>query len=280
MEEIGKVFSFSEEEIAQSEGSPEFVYAPQHACYQSLKDSFPTQDLKFIDIYLNIPKRIFDSEEKTERSRSFLFLSLGALFASTLNKENHLIVPENGLISLNVPLTPLRLGSLSTKTTHPYFLDQFQKLLDSLNLKVEITDPYKFETKGEMLAGCINKTVLNQNSHLTMSCAHPTALRWMGESSKHCGICVPCIIRRAAFYKANAEDRTIYKTKKLSAKHPQVKAFNYSIFRIRKNPSMSTELIFKSGPLINHLDQLSQFSEVYKRGMIELMDFFDNYGIK
>ena len=30
------------------------------------------------------------------------------------------MVPENGLIALNVPLDPLRLGSNSIRTTHPY----------------------------------------------------------------------------------------------------------------------------------------------------------------
>jgi hypothetical protein len=256
------------------------VIVPQQACYQGLKTFFLTQDLEFLDIYLNIPKKIFNSEEKTERSRSFLFLSLGTLFASTLNEKSHLIVPENGLISLNVPLTPLRLGSLSTKTTHPYFLDKFQELIDSLNLKVDIFNPYRFKTKGEMLAECINTTVLNRNSHLTMSCAHPTAARWFGQSSGHCGECVPCIIRQAAFHKANIEDKTIYKSKKLSTKYPQVKAFNYSIFRLSNNPSIANELIFKSGPLIGHLDQLNQFSEVYKRGMTEVAEFFSSRGIK
>jgi hypothetical protein len=29
-------------------------------------------------------------------------------------------VPENGLIVINVPLDPLRLGAFSTRTTHPF----------------------------------------------------------------------------------------------------------------------------------------------------------------
>lgn len=256
------------------------VFAPQQTCYQALKTLFPTQDLKFLDIYLNIPKKIFDSDEKTERSRSFLFLSLGTLFASTLNNENHLIVPENGLISLNVPLTPLRLGSLSTKTTHPYFLDKFQELVKSLDLKVNISNPYRFKTKGEMLSESVNATVLNQNARLTMSCAHPTAARWLGQSSRHCGECVPCIIRRAAFHKANIEDETTYKSKRLSTRNAQVKAFNYSLFRLKGNPGIANELIFKSGPLVGHLDELGQFSEVYKRGMVEVEQLFNSLGIK
>lgn len=57
--------------------------------------------------------------EDTTRSRSFMFFSHAVLLASTMNHEVTLIVPENGVISLNIPLTIHRLGSLSTRTTHP-----------------------------------------------------------------------------------------------------------------------------------------------------------------
>jgi len=48
------------------------------------------------------------------RTRVFVGTGLGRRFV--------LRVPENGLIALNVPLDPLRLGSNSTRTTHPYYM--------------------------------------------------------------------------------------------------------------------------------------------------------------
>lgn len=36
-----------------------------------------------------------------------------------MDNINELLVPENGLIALNVPLDETRVGSFSTRTTHP-----------------------------------------------------------------------------------------------------------------------------------------------------------------
>ncbi|MCA7990635.1 Qat anti-phage system QueC-like protein QatC [Burkholderia cepacia] len=57
--------------------------------------------------------------ENSTRGRSFLFFALGVFAGTGLGKAFTLRVPENGLIALNVPLDPLRLGSNSTRTTHP-----------------------------------------------------------------------------------------------------------------------------------------------------------------
>ena len=40
-----------------------------------------------------------------------------------------IIVPENGYISLNIPLTYSRIGSSSTRTTHPYYFELLNQLL-------------------------------------------------------------------------------------------------------------------------------------------------------
>ncbi|GLS32583.1 hypothetical protein SAMN04488498_14819 [Mesorhizobium albiziae] len=57
--------------------------------------------------------------ENTTRGRSFLFFALGVFAGSGFEAPFTLKVPENGLIAVNVPLDPLRLGALSTRTTHP-----------------------------------------------------------------------------------------------------------------------------------------------------------------
>ena len=65
-----------------------------------------------------------------------------------------LLIPENGFISLNIPLTPLRVGTFSTRTTHPLFISQMQDILDALGINVRLSNPYQFKTKGEMLHEC------------------------------------------------------------------------------------------------------------------------------
>ncbi len=49
--------------------------------------------------------------ENSTRGRSFLFFALGVFAGTGLGNGFVLRVPENGLIALNVPLDPLRLGS-------------------------------------------------------------------------------------------------------------------------------------------------------------------------
>jgi hypothetical protein len=57
--------------------------------------------------------------EETLRSRSFVFLALGLYAAQALGPAVPLLMSENGLIALNIPLAhPSRRGSCSTRTMH------------------------------------------------------------------------------------------------------------------------------------------------------------------
>jgi hypothetical protein len=91
------------------------------------------------------------------RTRSFQFLALGAVAAQAMAEFRNLqsatlFVCENGLIALNPPLTPRRMGSHSTRTAHPYFLDSIRSLLGAAGVPVHIETPYEHMTKGEMVA--------------------------------------------------------------------------------------------------------------------------------
>ena len=54
-------------------------------------------------------------------------------------------------MSVNAPLPPRRIGSLSTRTADPYFLGLLQDVLESAGLPARICNPYRFRTKGEMI---------------------------------------------------------------------------------------------------------------------------------
>ena len=100
-------------------------------------------------------------------------------------------IPENGFISQNVPLTPMRTGSLSTRTTHPYFLRLIQDTLDDVGLRINLNNPYETTTKGEMLVGCSDQGLLSGLAGLSTSCG-----RYSRTGFRHCGRCVPCQVRR------------------------------------------------------------------------------------
>ena len=145
--------------------------------------------------------------ENTARSRSLLFIALAVAAADMTGEGTAVRIPENGLISLNVPMTATRSGSLSTRTTHPHFIALFQSVLDGLGLKQPLRLPYRVRTKGEMMQECANPNLLRRLTPLTMSCAHPENVRWGGGTpGTHCGHCLPCLVRRAAVCAADYPD--------------------------------------------------------------------------
>ncbi|MGE4339803.1 MAG: Qat anti-phage system QueC-like protein QatC, partial [Pigmentiphaga sp.] len=125
-----------------------------------------------------------NSEDST-RGRSFLFFALGVFAGTGLGHRFDLHVPENGLIALNVPLDPLRLGSNSTRTTHPYYMARWNELLVNLGIDGEIRNPYWDKTKGEMAANCRNSGLLKKLATDSLSCSSPTKGRWQGHGIEH-----------------------------------------------------------------------------------------------
>ena len=136
-----------------------------------------------------------------QRSRSFLFIAI-ALFAMSGTAECvELLMPENGLIALNVPLEYLRIGSHSTRTTHPYYLKLWNDVASEM-FGYSISNPYWNKTKGEMALECLNKELLKTAMGLSYSCSSVNSVSIQSGKSNHCGHCLPCIIRRAAMHKA------------------------------------------------------------------------------
>lgn len=214
--------------------------------------------------------------ERSTRSRSIIFLSYGVLAATMTEhyQTGHrveLYVPENGFISVNPPLNESRIGGLSTRTTHPVFVKLFQLLLDAVGVRVQLKTPYQFKTKGEMMLECRDQDYLRKHAHRTTSCG-----RFARNNFRHCGRCVPCLVRRAAFRKAKLRDRTEYVYKDLSrndadhALFEDVRSAAMAILEVRDigidgwlGTSLVSELIQDTGP----------HKEVVRRGLDELGAF-------
>lgn len=223
------------------------------------------------------------AKESSSRARSFLFLGLGLAIANALEDNIDLIVPENGLISLNVPLTQTRLSSHSTRTTHPYYLSLFRKIASGLGISNGIVNPYQLKTKGEMMNDCKNKNFLQQHNTKTLSCSHGEISHYIPGTSPgiHCGYCVPCIIRQAA-EKAAGITKTTY-THKIKFNAPKystkkgrdLRAFKMALEEIKGLPKHSVALhILKPGPLpFNGQKELDDYIGIYLRGMEEVNNF-------
>ncbi len=221
--------------------------------------------------------------ERSQRARSFIFLAYAVLLATTLKKysDGHIVkiyVCENGFISINAPLTSSRIGSLSTRTTHPVYLGIFQSLLDATGLRAQFENPYQFKTKGEMLIDCSDQILLTKNAHVATSCG-----RFARNGYIHCGRCVPCLIRRAAFHAWGKPDDTQYVYSNLAlndADHlcfDDVRSAAMAVAQVRAGgldrwigASINSTLMGNTKPYRN----------VVARGIEELGKYFDAIGVK
>jgi 7-cyano-7-deazaguanine synthase in queuosine biosynthesis len=254
----------------------------QTSCLKKLQKHYAPVVIDRLRLWLNFPKALVAGvgAEPTMRARSFLFIALGVVAGTSLGPPFTLDVPENGLIALNVPLDMLRLGSSSTRTTHPFYLARWNELLGRLGIAGTVTNPYWNRTKGEMVAACANQKLLKGTVEDSMSCASPTKARWRGHGIEHCGYCLPCLIRRAALQKAwgRGKDSTVYTVPDLTAQPldthkaegAQVRSLQLAIARLKSNPGIEKLLIHKPGSLRDEAGRLEQLAAVYRRGMEEV----------
>lgn len=259
------------------------ISGAQQVCFDELKTHYPQSQIDRLRVWMSFPGlRVSDTKmEKTTRGRSFLFFSIGILAGTGFSGPFTLEVPENGLIALNVPLDPLRLGSHSTRTTHPFYIARWNEILRILHIDGKIENPYWNRTKGEMVADCANEALLRQLIPSSLSCSSPTKGRWTGHGVQHCGYCVPCVIRRAALKSGlgRHSDPTTYYLADLSegilnsrkAKGEQLRSFQYAVSRLRANPGLAKSLIHSSGSLADESSvRQIELADVYLRGMAEV----------
>ena len=250
---------------------------------ERLETQFGKEAFKSLRVRLGFDKHHLTTgeTENTQRGRSFLFYSLATLAASAINGRTAVEIPENGLIALNVPLDPLRFGALSTRTAHPHFIASMQRLIDALALDVELNNPYRHMTKGEMVANCADKLFLQKIVANSMSCSSPAKARYKKLSPRHCGYCVPCLIRRASLEVGlDGDDETLYTVEDLkghilASDQPEgehVRSFQLMAKRIRAKPDLAKILVHKPGPLHDKPDEIPDYADVFRRGVLEVAE--------
>jgi hypothetical protein len=253
----------------------------QKSLCEGLKKQYPKLSFGRMRLWMNFPSGLVagSAGEDTTRGRSFLFFACGVFAGSGMDGAFTLKVPENGLIALNVPLDTLRLGSNSTRTTHPFYMGCWNDLAKILGIPASIENPYWSKTKGEMIADCANLPLLTSLIPDSMSCSSPTKGRWQGRGVEHCGYCLPCIIRRAAIRWGIGDDATTYTLSDFGdhvldtrdAEGQQVRSFQVAIRRLKTRPETASVLIHKSGPLTGQTDEEKRaLAAVYSRGLNEV----------
>lgn len=238
----------------------------QDKVINSLKTKYAVDPKRFFRFYAASQNGV----EDTTRSRSLMFFSHAIAIASGIGHHIDLYVPENGVISLNIPLTVMRLGSLSTRTTHPYFMGMLQSLLTRLDIDISLVNPFQMQTKGEMMKTCKDLDFLNTHYQDTLSCSHPDQGRWTREAVGHCGECLPCTIRKAAIKAAGLDDATTYRH------HYETESGIEALCSYKLGLSTSKDsyaAIQMSGPI---KEQIDDYVCLYERGIKELEDLINS----
>jgi len=132
--------------------------------------------------------------EDSQRTRSFLFLTLAVLVARRDGIRNVVTIAENGQFAIHLPLSSARVGPFSTHTAHPEFLHMaealFRNILDLPELVIQ--NPFVYATKGEVVGELPRD--LHSAIPIAVSCWRSSRLA----TQHHCGECIPCISRRIA----------------------------------------------------------------------------------
>lgn len=137
-------------------------------------------------------------EERSQRSRSFLFAAVGAIAAAQA-KASEVEMLESGIGSINLPLMSGMFGSRATRSAHPEFLRRMSRLMTQIvDRPISYVLPFRNQTKGQMMTNA-SRFGLQDILPLTMSCVH-YPLRIAG--AKQCGVCPACIFRRQSLHVA------------------------------------------------------------------------------
>lgn len=193
-----------------------------------------------------------DNRENTQRTRSFLFLSLATLITRRSGFNKVLYMAENGQFAIHLPLNQARVGPFSTHTADPEFVDVTKNIFRVLfnNLDFDIVNPFLYLTKGEVFAGLPPE--LQNEAHFSASC-------WMISripGNKHCGYCIPCISRRIAIESNNIK----------------FNEYAHDVFTIDMNTLLDTD--DKKRNLVDYLEFINKFRQVTSANKYLLMADF------
>ncbi len=150
--------------------------------------------------------------EYTQRARSFLYASFAVAVARMANL-NAIRFYENGIVSLNLPLSPQVVGSRATRTTHPRVLASMRELFSLVTeTQFGVENPFLWKTKADVVSDIV-KSGHGSMIDFSNSCTHTRKYR---KEQPHCGVCSQCIDRRFAILAAGAaqfepEDRYRHK---------------------------------------------------------------------
>jgi 7-cyano-7-deazaguanine synthase in queuosine biosynthesis len=258
----------------------------QETLYKAIKDHFIDSIVTRNEFRVNARKfhelPFPEEREDSQRTRSFLFLSLAALTARRSGYQKVISIAENGQFAIHLPLSPARVGPFSTHTADPKFVHQAEALfkillgLDALSIE----NPFIYLTKAEILSHF--PTELHVAIPDSVSCWKASRI-----DKNHCGVCIPCFTRRIALehhgIKLNEYGTDLFKQKieKLAPDDEGKRnigdflGFITTFNEVYKRDA--SELLYHFPELINEHFDYAQACAMYFRMTEQALGVFDNY---
>ena len=159
-------------------------------------------EIRHVAVPFGIHKPEGHFEEKSQRTRALVFLTLGMAAVLQANADT-LWVYENGVGAVNLPLNETQLGVDNYRGVHPISLMMARKLCELvLERTIHIRNQFLFTTKAEMCAA-LQPAGLAHLVRETVSC---DGFAQRIANKPQCGCCTSCILRRQSLYASGLGD--------------------------------------------------------------------------
>ena len=95
--------------------------------------------------------------EYTQRSRSFLYTALACVVAQLFGNDRIRFF-ENGVVSINLPISEHVVGARATRTTHPLVLERFREFFSAaVGRPIEMDNPFLWKTKADVIGSIVEQ---------------------------------------------------------------------------------------------------------------------------
>jgi 7-cyano-7-deazaguanine synthase in queuosine biosynthesis len=209
--------STTEKRIALvSHHSSSKIFDYQKQLIAELNERFPKR-LIHLPVLMTRQQETLPAPEYTHRSRSFLYAALACAVARLFGKGQVRFF-ENGVLSINLPISEQVVGSRATRTTHPLALERFGEFFSAaIGKPTEVENPFIWKTKAEVIRSIVDRGCGGLIKH-TVSCTRTYDITKL---HTHCGCCSQCLDRRFAVLAASAAEHDpveMYKVELLAGK--------------------------------------------------------------
>lgn len=174
------------------------VISTQNKLFAALTEKYPGRCKHYT---FNCGLHLTPTIDESQRTRGFLYTSVAFVLAHNF-KQDTIYVPENGITSLNLPMTQDLMNGRASRTTHPKTIGLLQKLFTLIHGKeFKVIQPYLLNTKTEVIE------IIKKYKREDLICSSVTCSNTRQSKDRtHCGKCIQCIDRIFATHGAEIQE--------------------------------------------------------------------------